>query len=108
MNAVLILNNTKIIVLKHICITGEKVLTTAERIAKQIKRSRRYVLERKDLGNYGSYDLFGRALKRLVEKGGLMKTGYGLFIKSTINCLTKKAMPTNPGGTDAILLGILR
>lgn len=94
--------------IKHISIRGENVMTTADRIAKQIRRSRRYVFERKDFGNYASYDQVGRALKQLVEKGELMKIGYGLYTKATINSLTKKPMPTNPGGTDAILREILR
>ena len=83
-------------------------MTAADRIYQKIKRSRRYVFERKDFYNDASYDQVGRVLKQLVDKGVLMKIGYGLYTKSTINSLTKKPKPTNPGGTDAIMREILR
>ncbi|MUK48906.1 DUF6088 family protein [Aliivibrio fischeri] len=83
-------------------------MTAVDRIYQKIKCSRRYVFERKDFDNDASYDQVGRVLKKLVDKGVLMKIGYGLYIKSTINSLTNKPMPTHPGGTDAIMREILR
>lgn len=83
-------------------------MTATDRIAQKIKRSRRYVFERKDFYGYASYDQIGRVLKKLVDKGVLMKIGYGLYTKSTINSLTSKPMPSNPGGTDAIMREILK
>lgn len=83
-------------------------MTATDLIAQKIKRSRRYVFERKDFDGYASYDQIGRVLKKLVDKGVLMKIGYGLYTKSTINSLTSKPMPTNPGGTDAIMREILK
>ncbi|EPF1752398.1 DUF6088 family protein [Vibrio alginolyticus] len=83
-------------------------MTATDRIYQKIKRSRRYVFERKDFDDYASYDQIGRVLKKLVDKGLLMKVGYGLYTKSTINSLTNKPMPTNPGGTDAIMREILK
>jgi len=83
-------------------------MTTTDSIYQKIKRSRRYVFERKDFDNYASYDQIGRVLKKLVNQGVLMKIGYGLYTKSTINSLTNKPMPTNPGGTDAIIREVLK
>jgi hypothetical protein len=87
---------------------GELAMTATDRIYQKIKRSRRYVFERKDFDNYASYDQIGRVLKQLVDKGVLIKIGYGLYTKATINSLTNKPMPTNPGGTDAIMREILK
>ncbi|WEM44790.1 DUF6088 family protein (plasmid) [Photobacterium sp. DA100] len=83
-------------------------MTAIDQIHNKIKRSRRYVFERKDFDKYASYGQVGRVLKKLVEKGVLMKIGYGLYTKSTINSLTNKPMPTNPGGTDAIMREVLK
>ena len=83
-------------------------MTATDRIYQKIKRSRRYVFERKDFDNYASYDQVGRVLKQLVDKGILMKIGYGLYTKAAINSLTNKPMPTSPGGTDAIMREILK
>ncbi|GAL09443.1 S-adenosylhomocysteine hydrolase [Vibrio astriarenae] len=83
-------------------------MTVNDQIHKKIKSSRRYVFERKDFDNYASYGHVGRILNKLVEKGVLMKIGYGLYTKSKINSLTSKPMPTNPGGADAIMREVLK
>ena len=67
-------------------------------ICQKIKRSRRYVFERKDFDGFTRYDQIGRALRQLVQRGELMKLGYGLHTKARINNLTGNPMPTNPGG----------
>ncbi|UTZ39884.1 S-adenosylhomocysteine hydrolase (plasmid) [Vibrio campbellii] len=83
-------------------------MTAVDRICQKIKRSRRYVFERKDFDGFASYDQIGRALRQLVQQGELMKLGYGLYTKARINSLTGKPMPTNPGGTDALMREILK
>lgn len=83
-------------------------MTAVDRIYQKIKRSRRYVFERKDFDGFASYDQIGRALKQLVKKGELIKLGYGLYSKARINSLTGKPMPTNPGGSDALMREILK
>ncbi len=83
-------------------------MTTADIIYLKIKRSRRYVFERKDFDGVASYDQIGRALNQLINRGCLMKIGYGLYTKAKVNSLTSRLMPTNPGGTDAILREVLR
>lgn len=83
-------------------------MTAASQINQKLKRSRRYVFERKDFENIASYDQIGRALNQLIKQGNLMKIGYGLYTKARKNSLTGRLMPTNPGGTDAILREILK
>ncbi len=83
-------------------------MTATDSIYQKIKRSRRYVFERKDFDGIASYDQIGRALNRLIERDCLMKIGYGLYTKARINSLTGKLMPTHPGGTDAILREVLK
>ncbi len=83
-------------------------MTAVDRIYQKIKRSRRYVFERKDFDGFASYDQIGRALKQLVKKGELIKLGYGLYTKARINSLTGRPMPTNPGGSDALMREILK
>ncbi|WP_420895722.1 DUF6088 family protein, partial [Vibrio aestuarianus] len=79
-----------------------------ECIYQKIKRSRRYVFERKDFDDVASYDQVGRALRQLVKQGDLIKIGYGLYTKAKLNSLTGKPMPTHPGGTDALMREILK
>ncbi|OEE70910.1 S-adenosylhomocysteine hydrolase [Enterovibrio norvegicus FF-33] len=83
-------------------------MTAADRIYQNIKRSRRYVFERKDFDGFASYDQVGRALRQLVKQGELMKLGYGLYTKARVNSLTGRPMPTNPGGSDALMREILK
>lgn len=83
-------------------------MTAANQINQKLKRSRRYVFERKDFEDIASYDQIGRALNQLIKQGNLMKIGYGLYTKAQKNSLTGRLMPTNPGGTDALLREILK
>lgn len=83
-------------------------MTAVECIYQKIKRSRRYVFERKDFDDVASYDQVGRALRQLVKQGDLIKIGYGLYTKAKLNSLTGKPMPTHPGGTDALMREILK
>ncbi len=83
-------------------------MTSVYSILSKIKRSRRYVFERKDFNGIASYDQVGRALRQLVENADLMKLGYGLYTKARLNSLTGKPMPTHPGGSDALMREILK
>ena len=83
-------------------------MTTLNRIEMHIKASRRYVFERKDFAHFASHSQISRSLKLLIEKGVLMRLGYGLYTKATINSLTNQPMPTHPGGTDGVMLEILK
>ncbi|MGR5154506.1 DUF6088 family protein [Photobacterium swingsii] len=83
-------------------------MTAVDRVYQKIKRSRRYVFERKDFDGFASYDQIGRVLRQLVKQGELIKLGYGLYTKARINSLTGSPMPTNPGGSDALMREILK
>jgi hypothetical protein len=83
-------------------------MTAANQIFQKVKRSRRYVFERKDFDGIASYDQIGRSLNQLIDKGEIMKLGYGLYTKARVNSLTGRLMPTNPGGTDALMREILK
>lgn len=83
-------------------------MTAVDRVYQKIKRSRRYVFERKDFDGFASYDQIGRALRQLVKQGDLIKLGYGLYTKARMNSLTGRPMPTNPGGSDALMREILK
>ena len=83
-------------------------MIAVDSICQKIKRSRRYVFERKDFDGVASYDQIGRALRQLVNQGELLKIGYGLYTKAKLNSLTGKPMPTNPGGSDALMREILK
>jgi hypothetical protein len=83
-------------------------MTAVDRVYQKIKRSRRYVFERKDFDGFASYDQIGRVLRQLVKQGELIKLGYGLYTKARINSLTGNPMPTNPGGSDALMREILK
>ncbi|MFY2507324.1 DUF6088 family protein [Vibrio pectenicida] len=83
-------------------------MIAVDSICQKIKRSRRYVFERKDFDGVASYDQIGRALRQLVNQGELLKIGYGLYTKAKLNSLTGKPMPTNPGGSDALIREILK
>ncbi|NRD75437.1 S-adenosylhomocysteine hydrolase [Shewanella sp. VB17] len=83
-------------------------MTAADCIYQKVKRSRRYVFERKDFDGIASYDQIGRALNQLIDRGEIMKLGYGLYTKARVNSLTGRLMPTNPGGSDALMREILK
>ncbi len=83
-------------------------MTAVDRVYQKIKRSRRYIFERKDFDGFASYDQIGRALRQLVKQGELIKLGYGLYTKARVNSLTGRPMPTNPSGSDALIREILK
>lgn len=64
-------------------------MTAVERVYQKIKRSRRYVFERKDFDGFASYDQIGRALRQLVKQGELIKLGYGLYTKARMSTIRK-------------------
>jgi len=53
-----------------------------ERLANRIARKRGDVFMRADFDDLGGYDQVGRALRRLIRKGQLMKVGYGLYVRA--------------------------
>ncbi len=65
-----------------------------EKIQNYIDRKRRLVFLRSDFEEVCSdYDQVGRALKKLVKKGKLLKVGYGLYTKTKISSISGKIIP---------------
>ena len=65
-----------------------------QRLTKRIARKRGDVFLREDFRDMGGYDQVGRALRRLVSKGHLMKVGYGLYTRTRPSSLDGKPVPT--------------
>jgi hypothetical protein len=65
-----------------------------ERIQSYIDRKRRLVFLRVDFEEIcPDYDQVGRALRKLVKKGKLLKVGYGLYAKAKKSSISGKIIP---------------
>ena len=53
------------------------------RLVKRIDRKRGDVFLRADFNDLGGYDQVGRALRKLVDQGKLLKIGQGLYTRAT-------------------------
>ncbi len=67
--------------------------TLGKRVAERIARKKADVFLRADFKNLGDYDQVGRSLRRLVEKGKLVKIGYGLYARAAASPLSGKTIP---------------
>jgi hypothetical protein len=65
-------------------------MNTEERVLKFITHGRRDVFLRSDFSRLGTYGQIGRALRRLVGKGKLIKIGHGLYGRARISSITGK------------------
>jgi hypothetical protein len=65
-----------------------------DRLEKRIARKRGDVFLRTDFDDLGGYDQVGRALRQLIEKGRLMKVGYGLYTRARPSILDGTPVPT--------------
>lgn len=64
------------------------------RILKKISCKKREVFIRADFEDISSdYDQIGRALKKLVQKGILIRVGYGLYTKAMKSSISDKVIP---------------
>lgn len=54
------------------------------------------VLLRKDFSDLGSYHWVGRNLNNLIQKGKLVRIGYGLYAKAKRSALTGEIVPIVP------------
>lgn len=54
------------------------------------------ILLRKDFSDLGSYDWVGRNLNKLIQKGQLVRIGYGLYAKAKRSALTGEIVPVVP------------
>jgi hypothetical protein len=67
-----------------------------ERIEMSLRRSACKVFVRKDFDKFGGYDQVGRALRGVINKGLLIKAGYGVYVKAKPSTLTGKPIPVVP------------
>jgi hypothetical protein len=71
-------------------------MTLEERIEMSLRRSASKVFVRKDFDIFGGYDQVGRALRGVINKGLLIKAGYGVYVKAKTSTLTGKPIPVVP------------
>lgn len=65
-----------------------------DKIQQFINRKKRLVFLRSDFIEISSdYDQVGRALKKIVLKGKLIKVGYGLYVKTKKSSVSGKIIP---------------
>jgi hypothetical protein len=65
-----------------------------DRLENRIARKRGDVFLRADFDDLGGYDQVGRALRQLVERGRLMKVGYGMYTRARPSVLDGTPVPT--------------
>ena len=68
-------------------------MSTEERVERYLLRSKDNVFVRKDFEKFGGYDQVGRALRCAVQKGLLVKAGYGVYVKARESSVTGKPVP---------------
>ncbi len=73
-----------------------------QQVELQISNTGRDVFLRTDFAQLGGYDQVGRALRKLVAEGKLLKIGYGLYAKARISSITGKPMLASVGGFKAV------
>ncbi len=63
------------------------------RILARISRRKKPILLREDFSDLGGYDQVGRALRKIAEKGVVIRIGYGLYAKAKQSALTGETVP---------------
>ena len=82
-------------------------MTIQDRIQTRVKRSKRSVFLRSDFKDIADYDQVGRAIRKLVCEGLLMRIGYGLYVRARVNRITGDQMPDNPAGADGVVIEVM-
>jgi hypothetical protein len=67
--------------------------TLEQRMSDRIARKKGDVFLRADFQDLGGYDQVGRALRKLVDRGTLVKLGYGLYARARVSPLSGKTIP---------------
>jgi len=65
-----------------------------QRLEKRIARKRGDVFLRADFDDMGGYDQVGRALRKLIRKGQLLKAGYGIYTRARPSSIDGQPTPT--------------
>lgn len=71
-------------------------MTIEERVEMSLRRSKAKVFLRKEFDKFGGYDQVGRVLRGVINKGLLIKAGYGVYVKAKKSTLTGKPVPMVP------------
>jgi hypothetical protein len=74
----------------------KKKASLESRILARITRKKSPILLREDFSDLGGYDQVGRALRKIVEKGKIIRIGYGLYAKAKKSALTGETVPVVP------------
>ncbi|GAA4410397.1 DUF6088 family protein [Nibrella viscosa] len=72
-----------------------KRLTLESKVSRRIARKSGNVFLRDDFKDLGDYDQVGRVLKRLADKGNIVRIGYGLYAKAKVSALTGEIVPVS-------------
>lgn len=67
--------------------------TLETRVRRRIDRKHGDVFLRADFADLGGYDQVGRALRRLVSQGKLLKIGFGLYSRAVKSRLSQRLIP---------------
>jgi hypothetical protein len=67
--------------------------TLEDRLLKRIERKRGDVFLRADFGDLGGYDQVGRALRKIVREGLLIRVGQGLYARARPSVTTGEPVP---------------
>jgi hypothetical protein len=73
--------------------TVQNRLTLEGKISKRISRMKANVFLRDDFKDLGEYDQVGRVLRKLANKGKVVRIGYGLYAKTKVSTLTGETVP---------------
>ena len=68
-------------------------LSTQTRIARSVGRSKRDVFLRADFADLGSPSRVPRALNEMINKGKLVRIGYGVYAKAIPSAITGSPIP---------------
>ena len=79
--------------------------TLEERLLKRIDRKRGDVFLRADFEDLGGYDQVGRALRKIVREGRLVRVGQGLYARARASMTGGEPVPTRGLGTLTEALG---
>jgi hypothetical protein len=74
--------------------------TLEARLLKRIDRKRGDVFLRDDFDDLGGYDQIGRALRKLVGEGRLVRVGQGLYVRARPSMTSGEPVPV--GGLGAL------
>jgi Family of unknown function (DUF6088) len=79
--------------------------TLEDRLLRRIDRKRGDVFLRADFGDLGGYDQVGRALRKIVREGRLVRVGQGFYVRARPSMTSGEPVPTRGLATLTEALG---